>query len=116
MPEPPADLETAKNLSIAIEKARASGSYLVAIYHVTDGHKVQLDRLTNNFPVVDFENCVKMLEADLKGERDGFIQQRAAMQEVMPVAPIVDLFGTLPPAAAPAPGLAAADDDDGGDE
>ena len=106
MTQPPADLETAKNLSTAIERARASGIYLVAVFHVTAERKVQLDRVSHNFPLVDFENCVRMLDDDLSGERDGFVQQREAMAQADPVAPVINLFGSQPPAAG----------DDGGSE
>lgn len=99
MTEAPADLETAKTLSTAIERARTSGSYLVAVFHVTENHKLQLDRVSHNFPLVDFENCVKLLDEDLSGERDGLTQQREAMAQASPVAPVVNLFGSQPPAA-----------------
>lgn len=99
MPEQaPSDLESARILSDKIEQARRSGAYMVAIYHLTEERKVQLDRVTHNFPVVDFDGSVDMLKRDLDAEKAGMLP--APPQELQPArdaaAPVINLFGDGP--------------------
>ena len=96
---PPVTDEEKTKAAELIQVATESGSYLVAVFHVTEERKVRLDRVSRAFPMVDFDNCVKLLKDDLDGEKAGAIAQREAMPEVSPIAPVVDLFGKPPGSA-----------------
>lgn len=50
-----------------LQKAEQAGRYMVAIWRVEEG-KLQLYRMTENFPVVDFENAINLLRENI--ERD----------------------------------------------
>lgn len=94
----PNDLETAKVLSEKIEVARQAGRYMVAVFHVDAESKLHLNRGCHNFPVVDFENVIKLLKTDLEQEKAGIMPQpqRETMEQAAPVAPVIDLFGKKP--------------------
>ena len=80
----------------AVTAARASGQFMVAVYFVKDG-KLTLKRISHNFPVVDFENCVSLLKDDLGGERAGASPPpREAMEPATPAPPVIDVFGDPP--------------------
>jgi hypothetical protein len=95
-PTPPVSQEERQQLEALIESTFESGSYLVAIFQVTPERKVRLDRVSRSFPMVDFDSCVGLLKQDLDGEKAGAVTQRDAMTEAVPIAPVVDLFGTPP--------------------
>lgn len=55
----PADLED------ALHAARASGRYLVAVWHVADG-RLHFFRATSGFPLADLDEAERLLHGDFQ--------------------------------------------------
>ena len=92
----PEDQESAAAIAESIAQARRAGSYMVAVYSLADG-KITLKRISHKFPVVDFENCVALLQNDLGGEKAGAAPPpREAMEPATPTPPVIDVFGNPP--------------------
>lgn len=52
-------------LTVALEAAKASGKYMVAVWRVADD-KLELFRVTEGFPLADVPTALEMLKEDLK--------------------------------------------------
>jgi len=52
-------------LAQQLDKAKASGAYMVAVWKVQDG-KVDLFRLSEKFPFVDIPTALELLTNDLE--------------------------------------------------
>lgn len=55
-------------LALELERASASGHYMVAVWRVEAG-QLHFWRLTREFPVADFDNAQMQLRNDLAAER-----------------------------------------------
>ena len=85
-------IEVSSTIVSKLIQAQVTGSYLVAIVRRNDD-KLQLDRVTHNFPTNDFAGAVKLLDDDLTKEVGP--PEAGTMQQARP-APLVNLFQQNP--------------------
>lgn len=57
-------------VTTALEAAKKSGKYMVAVWYVEAGD-IKMHRTTHAFLTGNFETCMKMLDTDLKKEVTG---------------------------------------------
>ena len=75
----------------ALVVAGRSGRSCIAVWWV-EGDRVQMKRLTANFPTVDFRTCLKMLDDDFT--RECGPPPARPLADGGELLPMVDLFGT----------------------